>query len=84
MPDKDDWRDLMREGSPPHGVRVEVKGQQNSGGRVLGQESSGTWIPYQSAAVLTPAGWIGDDGGDHLNMPNRYRLTHWRPLQTRS
>ena len=71
MPDKDDWRDLMTEGSPPDGLPVEVKGFQNMGGS--------RWEPYQSFAVLTPAGWVGDHGGDHLSIASRYRLTHWRP-----
>lgn len=31
MPDSDGWRDLMTEGWPPYGMRVEVKGQQNLG-----------------------------------------------------
>lgn len=71
MPDSDGWLDLMTEGSPPDGLRVDVKCSQNLGGT--------RWEPYQSFAVLTPSGWIGEHGGDHLNLEDRYGLTHWRP-----
>ncbi len=71
MPDKDGWLDLMTEWSPPENQPVEVKGFQNMGGS--------RWEPYGSFAVLIAAGWQGEEGGDHLNLAGRYRLTHWRP-----
>src|SRR5258708_39475583 len=61
----------MTEWSPPENQPVEVKGFQNMGGS--------RWEPYGSFAVLIAAGWQGEEGGDHLNLAGRYRLTHWRP-----